>query len=69
MPLFDPALLLCWSTKAGDLGCRKSAYREGGFTGGVEGLSARKVTRSLEVHQLQVLLAARNPAATQAAPA
>ena len=41
----------------------------GRFHWWVEGLSAREVTRSLEAHQLQVLLAAGNPAATQAAPA
>jgi transposase len=42
---------------------------KGRFRWWVEGLSAREVTRSLEAHQLQVLLAAGNPAATQAAPA
>jgi transposase len=42
---------------------------KGKFRWWVEGLSPRQVARSLEAHQLQVLLAAGNPTATQAAPA
>ncbi|MGH9352581.1 MAG: IS66 family insertion sequence element accessory protein TnpB [Terriglobia bacterium] len=39
---------------------------KGRFRWWVEGLSAREVARSLEAYQLQVLLAAGNPAATRA---
>ncbi len=42
---------------------------KGRFRWWPEGLGGREVARSLEAHQLQVLLAAGNPAATQAAPA
>jgi transposase len=42
---------------------------KGRFRWWVEGSSARDVAKRLETHQLQVLLAAGNPAATQAAPA
>lgn len=41
---------------------------KGRFRWWPEGLQAREVTRNLEAHQLQVLLAAGNPGATQAAP-
>ena len=41
---------------------------KGRFRWWPEGLQAREVTRTLEAHQLQVLLAAGNPGATQAAP-
>ncbi|MGH9444564.1 MAG: IS66 family insertion sequence element accessory protein TnpB [Terriglobia bacterium] len=41
---------------------------KGRFRWWPEGLSAREVARRLEAHQLQVLLAAGNPTATQAAP-
>jgi transposase len=51
-------------------GWRRSDQRlsKGRFRWWPEGLSAREVARSLEAHQLQVLLAAGNPTATQAAP-
>ena len=42
---------------------------KGRFRWWPEGLTAQEVARRLEAHQLQVLLAAGNPAATQAAPA
>lgn len=42
---------------------------KGQFRWWPEGLRAQEVVRRLEAHQLQVLLAAGNPAATQAAPA
>jgi len=42
---------------------------KGRFRWWPQGLDGREVVRSLEAHQLQVLLAAGNPAATQAAPA
>jgi len=41
---------------------------KGQFRWWPERLQAREVTRTLEAHQLQVLLAAGNPGATQAAP-
>lgn len=42
---------------------------KGRFRWWPEGLGGREAARSLEAHQLQVLLAAGNPAGTQAAPA
>src|SRR2546427_3904723 len=42
---------------------------KGRFRWWPEGRSAREVARSLAAHQLQVLLAAGDPTATQAAPA
>jgi transposase len=42
---------------------------KGRFRWWPQGLGGREVVRSLEAHQLQVLLAAGNPGATQAAPA
>ena len=42
---------------------------KGRFRWWPEGRSPREVTRSLAAHQLQVLLAAGDPSATQAAPA
>jgi transposase len=42
---------------------------KGRFRWWPEGRNAREVTRSLAAHQLQVLLAAGDPTATQAAPA
>ena len=42
---------------------------KGRFRWWVEGLNPHQAAKSLEAHQLQVLLAAGNPAATQAAPA
>lgn len=41
---------------------------KGRFRWWPEGLNPRQVASSLEAHQLQVLLAAGDPAATQAAP-
>jgi transposase len=41
----------------------------GRFRWWVESRSTREVAQGLEAHQLQVLLAAGNPSATQAAPA
>jgi transposase len=41
---------------------------KGRFRWWPEGLQAREVARTLEAHQLQVLLAAGNPGATLAAP-
>ncbi len=42
---------------------------KGRFRWWLEGRNAREVARSLAAHQLQVLLAAGDPTATQAAPA
>ena len=58
-----------WSMTARDFGSRRSGYRRGVFAGGRKAGVRTRWRGALAAHQLQVLLAAGDPSATQAAPA